>query len=116
LAHLITDVLFDNFNGQCLRLPNTLHAMPNVPTTNPMWQTIKSPQLSKWFGRLPWNLERWRILTFLPYWPSTISKMQDGGQPPFWTPLNHYISSTVQPINTKSGRMTNIDLLNPNSR
>ena len=35
-----------------------------------------------------------------------ISKIQDGGRPPLWKPLNRHISATVLPILMKFGTVT----------
>jgi len=37
-----------------------------------------------------------------------ISRIQDGGRPPFWKPLNLHISAAVWPILMKFGAMTHI--------
>ena len=40
--------------------------------------------------------------------PICAQQIQDGGRPPFWKPLNCYISATVWPILTKFGTVTHI--------
>ena len=42
---------------------------------------------------------------FQKFW---ISKIQDGGRPPFWKPLNRHISATIWPILMKFGMVTQI--------
>ena len=56
-----------------------------------------SPQ---WFDRSLRNLVQWCKMGFLttPTVKNWISKIQDGGWPPFWKWLNRHISATVWPI------------------
>jgi len=55
---------------------------------------------SQWFDRSLRNLLRWcnTGLSTSQTVKNWISKIQDGGQLPFWKPLNHHTSGTFWPI------------------
>ena len=59
----------------------------------------------QWFGRSSRNLLIWCKMGILtaPTVKNLNFKVQDGGQPPFWKPLNRHICTTVRPILMKFG-------------
>jgi len=73
-------------------------------TTNPIWRTaailkIVYRPINGKFGKKKHNHVQTQVT-----WPEyQISKIQDGGQPPFWKWFNRYISAETHPISTKFG-------------